>query len=65
MLDRVETLIKEHKRFKTKEEEEVQKKIKAIGRCPMNFEWLRQNGGWRCAGGSHYITDTEISKTFI
>jgi hypothetical protein len=60
LLDRIEKLIRENKRCKTKEEVETQKKIKAIGRCPMDFEWLKVENGWRCAGGSHTLTDAEI-----
>jgi hypothetical protein len=62
MLSRVENLIRERTRSKTKEEQVAQLKLKAIGRCPMNFEWLRMEGGWRCAGGSHTVTEAEMNK---
>ncbi len=49
LLSSVEMLIMERERVKTAEEAAVQCKLKAIGRCPMDFEWLRVEGGWRCA----------------
>ena len=65
LLTSVETLIKERERAKTAEESAVQRKLKAVGRCPMDFEWLRVEGGWRCAGGGHYMTDADVNKCNI
>ncbi|KAL4079909.1 P-loop containing nucleoside triphosphate hydrolase protein [Scleroderma yunnanense] len=40
--------------------EKARKKLKAMGLCPMGYEWIKQASGWRCAGGSHYIGDGEL-----
>ncbi len=47
---------------KRKLEEEVRKKLKALGVCPAGFDWIRQAVGWRCAGGSHWMSDDEVKK---
>jgi hypothetical protein len=31
-------------------------KLRSIGTCEMGFAWLVANGGFRCAGGSHFVT---------
>jgi SpoVK/Ycf46/Vps4 family AAA+-type ATPase/thiol-disulfide isomerase/thioredoxin len=59
-LARVSKLIKEAVKVKSEIEKKKQAKIKSMGRCPMNFEWLRIDGGYQCAGGAHTITDAEV-----
>ncbi|KAK1478879.1 ATPase [Colletotrichum tamarilloi] len=46
-----------------KKEEEQRKKAAMMGRCPMNFEWIKQSTGFRCAGGSHFISDEDIVRS--
>ncbi|KAL2257927.1 hypothetical protein VTK26DRAFT_8952 [Humicola hyalothermophila] len=43
-------------------EEEAKRKLQEMGRCPMGYAWIRQEaaGGWRCAGGSHWVGDGEL-----
>ncbi|ROV88521.1 hypothetical protein VSDG_09328 [Cytospora chrysosperma] len=45
-----------------KKEEEAQKKLAAMGACPMGFAWIKQGGGYRCAGGSHFISGDALSR---
>jgi len=62
LLQRLELVIEQRKRQQSAEEAKIQEKLKAIGRCPMDFEWLKVEGGWRCAGGSHFCDDETINK---
>lgn len=41
-------------------EMERQKKLKVLGRCPMGYQWIKQSSGYRCAGGSHTLSDANI-----
>lgn len=54
----IKELIEEEER-RTKEAE-ARKKLELEGRCPVGYHWIRQQGGWRCAGGSHYVADGEV-----
>lgn len=41
---------------------EQQAKLAKTGVCPMGYHWIRQTGGYRCAGGSHWVSDGEMKK---
>ena len=61
VLSRVKASIKEAKRKKSAEEEAILERVRRIGRCPMGFEWIKCEGGYRCGGGSHFVADSEIN----
>ena len=54
--------IDEEKKAKTAAEAKQQERIQAIGRCPMGFAWHQEGGGWRCGGGSHFVSDVDIQE---
>lgn len=39
---------------------EEQAKLAKMGVCPMGYHWIRQSGGYRCAGGSHWVSDGQM-----
>jgi SpoVK/Ycf46/Vps4 family AAA+-type ATPase len=45
---------------KAREEADIQEKLKQAGTCPMGFTWHPCGNGWRCAGGSHFISSAEL-----
>jgi hypothetical protein len=47
-----------------REMERVQQKLKMIRPCPVGYNWTKTGGGWRCAGGSHFVTDRELDERF-
>lgn len=38
----------------------AQQKLRQMGVCPVGFRWIKQGGGYRCAGGSHWVGDGEL-----
>ena len=43
-----------------RKEREAQKKLREMGVCCAGFRWIKQGLGYRCAGGSHYVSDAEL-----
>jgi hypothetical protein len=41
-------------------ERKRQLKLKQLGPCPMGYTWIKQTGGYRCAGGSHWLADAMV-----
>lgn len=45
---------------KQKRERQVQSHLRTIGVCCMGYQWIRQASGYRCAGGSHYVSNAQL-----
>jgi hypothetical protein len=45
---------------KRKEEAKAQTKLRQMGVCPVGFRWIKQSTGYRCAGGSHFVSNAEL-----
>ena len=63
MLDKTRKALKE-KEEAAREEEEMQECLRGMNLCPMGYKWIRQDGGegYRCEGGTHFATFTQIRK---
>lgn len=42
------------------ERQRVQEKLRRIGKCPVGYAWRQEGSGWRCAGGSHYVSNIHL-----
>ncbi|KAK8022775.1 P-loop containing nucleoside triphosphate hydrolase [Apiospora rasikravindrae] len=40
---------------KRKEEEACKKKLEQLGLCPAGFQWVKQDSGYRCTAGGHFV----------
>ena len=36
-------------------------KLQKHSGCDQGFEWKKESGGWRCAGGGHFISDAQFA----
>ena len=43
-----------------REEARVQKRIRDMGVCPVGYRWIKQSSGYRCAGGSHWLSNEQL-----
>lgn len=53
-LRRVETTRKQ-------DEVRMQTRLQQIGKCVAGFQWIQQPGGYRCTGGSHFVTNEQLA----
>ncbi|TDH66050.1 hypothetical protein CCR75_007122 [Bremia lactucae] len=42
----------------------IQEKIRQICPCPAGFQWFKNGSGWRCGGGSHFVSDAQLNSQF-
>jgi hypothetical protein len=54
-----EEILREAEKKRELEMRKLQK-IKQMGPCPMGYRWIKQSGGFRCAGGSHWLSDSAL-----
>lgn len=59
---RIETLQKRLTQVQEKilKEEKIQKTLRAMSPCVKGYTWIRQEGGYRCKGGFHFVSDKEL-----
>lgn len=55
----VRRLLEEDER--RRREAEARKKLERMGVCPAGYQWIKQAGGYRCAGGSHFMSDAAVT----
>jgi DNA-binding transcriptional MerR regulator len=65
VLDNVKRSLLESKKLNSDQEKKMQTALRAMGPCPMGFDWIKKQGGWRCAGGSHFVTDDQLEQYML
>ncbi|RMZ71441.1 stage v sporulation k [Pyrenophora seminiperda CCB06] len=43
-------------------EVQAQMKLRKLGVCVQGYRWTKQAGGYRCAGGAHFVTDAQLGN---
>ncbi|EJU00451.1 NFX1-type zinc finger-containing protein 1 [Dacryopinax primogenitus] len=51
---------KERQRKAQREEARMQQKLRDMGVCVAGFRWIKQVDGYRCAGGSHWVSSQDL-----
>lgn len=41
-------------------EAKVEQKLREMGVCVAGYKWIRSGSGYRCAGGSHFVSDSQL-----
>jgi replication-associated recombination protein RarA len=47
-----------------KKQEKIQKRLRSMGKCPAGFQWFQCGDGWKCGGGSHFVSDAQLRHQF-
>ncbi|KXS21803.1 P-loop containing nucleoside triphosphate hydrolase protein [Gonapodya prolifera JEL478] len=67
--ERLERLKKERLDAELQEElkrqQKMQERLRQLMNCPAGFQWFQTGGGWRCGGGSHYVSNDVLEKHFM
>ncbi|KAL1740854.1 P-loop containing nucleoside triphosphate hydrolase protein [Schizophyllum fasciatum] len=51
---------KRKEREETRQREQALQKLRKMGVCVQGYHWIRMGGGYRCAGGSHFVSDAHL-----
>lgn len=46
-----------------RKEQVNQTKLQSMGVCVQGFQWLKEGGGYRCAGGAHWVSDAQLGSS--
>jgi ATPase family associated with various cellular activities (AAA) len=46
---------------KKQEEVRVQTRLRSMGKCVQGYQWIKVSHGYRCRGGAHFISDTQLA----
>ena len=51
---------KQEEQERRKKEELAQSRLRQMGVCVAGYRWIKEAGGYRCAGGSHWVDDSQL-----
>ena len=51
---------KQEEQKRIKKEKATQSRLQQMGVCVAGFRWIKQDGGYRCAGGTHWVSDSQL-----
>ena len=51
---------KEEERRQREQEEKTQRRLRELGVCPVGYRWIPMGDGYRCAGGAHFVSASQL-----
>ncbi|KAG7098432.1 hypothetical protein E1B28_000384 [Marasmius oreades] len=57
--ERLEAIRKEQER-QQREEVRAQRRLREMGVCVAGYQWVKESNGYRCRGGSHFVSDGQL-----
>jgi hypothetical protein len=51
---------KKAERERKEREARAQQKLRELGVCPVGYQWIKMGPMYRCAGGSHFIAESQL-----
>jgi len=54
----------ERRQAEIRQAQAIREKLRQISPCPAGFNWFKCGGGWRCGGGSHFVSDAQLNAQF-
>ena len=54
----------EQKQNALRKAQEIREKIRVLCQCPQGYNWFQVPNGWRCVGGSHFVSDSQLENQF-
>ena len=51
---------KEEERRQREQEAKAQRKLRELGVCSAGFRWIKMGDGYRCAGGAHFVSASQL-----
>ncbi|KAI9888232.1 MAG: hypothetical protein M1814_000943 [Vezdaea aestivalis] len=55
-----ERVVREKAAEERKKERKAQEKLRDMGVCPVGYQWIKQEGGYRCAAGGHFVSNEAL-----
>ncbi|KAG1880007.1 hypothetical protein F4604DRAFT_1497776, partial [Suillus subluteus] len=52
--------LKKKREERKREEAQVQRNLQQMGVCSVGYRWIKQPQGYRCAGGTHFISNDQL-----
>ena len=51
---------KEEEKRQREQEAKAQRKLRELGVCSAGFRWIKMGDGYRCAGGAHFVSASQL-----